>query len=196
MRTATYPTQLQFHDLAAHFLALSPAERFLRFGWAITDAQIVAYVESLLAMDDCVFVVVEPDRDISGVLHLESMGCGVTVGLSVSAWARKMGIGTLLLRRAAEEARARGLKTLFARNLNLNAELRRLALRLGMNLACAPQELATSLGTLDRRRYDGRADRFDAGITLADDSLRSQWNGVAFGAALRSTQRGAVARSC
>ena len=178
MRTATYPTQLQFHDLAAHFLALSPDDRILRFGWAITDTQIVAYVESLFAMGGSVFVVVEPDRDISGVLHLESMGCGVTVGLSVSAWARRMGIGTLLLRRAAEEARAWGLKTLFVRNLNLNTTLRRLGLHVGMSVACASAALATRLGGPDRSRHGGRGDRFESQITLADDSLRWQWNGA------------------
>lgn len=178
MRTATYPTQLQFHDLAAHFLALSPGDRFIRFGWAITDTQIAAYVESLFAMSDSVFVVAEPDGDISGVVHLESMGCGVTVGLSVSAWARGTGIGTLLLQRAADEACARGLKTLFVRNLNMNGALRRLALRLGMSVACAPQALATSFGSLDRSRHDGRHDHFEAQITLADDSLRSQWYGA------------------
>ena len=183
MRTATYPTQLQFHDLAAHFLALSPDDRVLRFGWAITDTQIVAYVESLFAMGGGVFVVVEPDREISGVLHLESMGCGVTVGLSVSAWARRMGIGTLLLRRAAEEARTWGLKTLFVRNLNLNATLRRLGLHVGMSVACASAALATRLGGPERSRHGRRCDRFESQITLADDSLRSQWNGASAAAA-------------
>jgi hypothetical protein len=178
MRAASYPTQLQFHDMAAHFLALSPGDRFLRFAWPITDWQIVAYVESMFAAGDSVFVVLEPDGDISGVVHLESMGCGLTVGVSVSAWARRMGIGTLLLRRAGAEASARGLKTLFVRNLNLNSALQRLALRLGMSVACAPAGLGTIVEAAPANRRCSHRDGFGAEITLADDSLRSQWNGA------------------
>jgi len=178
MKTATAPTQLQFHELAAHFLALDGGDRFLRFGWAITDSQIVSYVESLFASADRVFVVTEPDREISGALHLESRGCGVTAGLSVSAGARRAGIGTLLLRQAAEHARALGLRTLFVRNLNLHTGLRRLALRLGMKVACSSRSPACTAqaGTRGLRR--------DEPITLADDALRSHWSGASPGAAL------------
>jgi ribosomal protein S18 acetylase RimI-like enzyme len=145
MRTAICPTQLHFEDLVAHFLALGPDDRFLRFGGAMSDAWIVAYVENLFASADPVLVVVEPGRDISGALHLESAGDGVILGLSVSAWARGLGIGTLLLQRAASMARAGGFKTLYVRNLNLNTALQQLALRLGMSVACASTALTTSL---------------------------------------------------
>ena len=182
MRTTVFPTQPQLHDLAAHFLALDAGDRFLRFGWAITDSQILAYVGSLPAVGDCVFVVVESDGDISGVLHLESMGCGVTVGLTVSAWARKMGIGTLLLQQAGEVARAQGLRTLFVRNLNLNTQLRRLARHLGMSVACAPESIATGLQVAGGERY--RSGSFRKELTLADDSLRPNWSGASAGTSL------------
>jgi GNAT superfamily N-acetyltransferase len=177
MRTVICPTQLHFHELASHFLGLSRGDRFLRFGWTITDVGIVAYVESLFASSDNVFVVVEPRRDISGALHLEPMGCGVSLGLSVSARARNLGIGTLLLQRAGRLASARGLKTLFVRNLNLNAGLQRLALRLGMRVACAPHALTASSEMAAANGHDARRDEFAGKITLADDLLRSQWNG-------------------
>ena len=176
MRIAICPTQLHFHDLVGHFLALSSNDRFLRFGAAMTDAWIVAYVETLLAAAATVFVVVEPGRDISGVLHLESMGRGAALGLSVSAWARRLGIGTLLLRRAGLLARARGIKTLFVSNLNLNTALQQLALRLGMSVACAPTALTTRLEVSAASGHRGRHAGFAAKITLADDSLRSHWN--------------------
>jgi hypothetical protein len=38
MRTAICPTPLHFHDLVGHFLALSPNDRVLRFGGAMSDA--------------------------------------------------------------------------------------------------------------------------------------------------------------
>ena len=178
MRTAIRPTHLHFPDLAGPFLALSPNDRFLRFGWVMSDAGIVAYVESMFVSDDTALVVVEPSRGISGVLHLESMGCGVNLGLSVSAWARSLGIGTLLLQRAGLLARARALTTVFVRNLNFNTPLQRLALRLGMRVACAPNALTMSLEIPPANGHAARLDEFRGKITLADDSLRSQWNEV------------------
>jgi hypothetical protein len=67
MRTAICPTQLHFHDLTSHFLGLSSNDRLLRFGSAMTDAWIVAYVESLFESADSFFVVVEPSRDIDSL---------------------------------------------------------------------------------------------------------------------------------
>ena len=180
MKTAIATTQQQFHPLAAHFLALDSGDRFLRFGWTITDSQIVHYVESLLAAGDDVYAVIEPDGEVSGVLHLESMGCGVTVGLTVTAWARRAGIGTLLLRQATEHARAHGLRTLFVRNLNLHTALRRLALRLHLKVACTSRALACRPLATGGAGGNGR----DEPITLADDSLRAQWSGDSPGAAL------------
>jgi len=180
MRTTISPTQLHFHDLAAHFLALGLGDRFLRFGWEITDEQIVAYVESLFLCGDNVLLVVEPDGDVSSVLHLESMGCGVTIGLSVSTWARNMGIGTLLLPQAGLFAREQGLDTLFARNLNINSELQRLARRVGMRVLCTDETL--NLRRAHASDYNAAAEWDGSGIALADDSLRFQWNGARTGA--------------
>jgi hypothetical protein len=143
----------------------------------MTDVEIVAYVESLFVSTDTVLVVVEPDREISGVLHLESMGCGVNLGLSVSSWARNLGLGTLLLQRAGVHARARGLTALFVRNLNFNTALQGLALRLGMRIACAPDS-TTSPEVPAANGHRPRLDEFQGKITLADESLRPQWNGV------------------
>jgi GNAT superfamily N-acetyltransferase len=181
MRTAIRATQQHFHDLASHFLALGPGDRRWRFGWALTDAQIVAYVESLLASDDTVLVVAEPLRGISGVLHLESMGSGVTLGLSVSARSRGLGIGTLLLQRAKLLARTQGLKTLYLRNLSANSTVQRLALRLGMSVACEQSARGFDLQVPAPERRDAVSARM---ITLADDSLRPQWNGAPAGAGL------------
>jgi hypothetical protein len=176
MRTAICPTQLHFHDLISHFLAMGSNDRFLRFGGVMSDAWIVAYVESLLGSAEPVLVVVEPGGDISGALHLESTGCGVVLGLSVSAWARRLGIGTLLLQRAGLITRAQGFKALFVRNLNLNTPLQQLALRLGMSVACASPALITRPEVPATSKRDTRRPGFTAKITLADDSLRSQWN--------------------
>ncbi|HUD24696.1 MAG TPA: GNAT family N-acetyltransferase [Burkholderiaceae bacterium] len=175
MRNAICPTYLHFHDLASHYLALTASDRFLRFGWVLTDVDIVAYVENLFRSIGNVFVVVEPAPDISGALHLEFGGGGADLGLSVSAWARGKGIGTLLLERAGLLARARGASTLFVRNLNFNTALQRLAHRVGIRIACAPSARSTRLELPAGNPRAARCDPFAGSITLADHSLRSHW---------------------
>jgi GNAT superfamily N-acetyltransferase len=179
MRTAICPTYLHFHDLASHFLALTAGDRFLRFGWVLTDVDIVAYVESLFRSIGNVFVVVEPAPDISGAVHLEFGNGGAELGLSVSAWARGKGIGALLLERAGLLASARGVRTLFVRNLNFNTALQRLALRLDMSIACAPTARSTRLELPANGASAPRRDPFAGALTLADHSLRSDWRHVA-----------------
>ena len=182
MRTAMCPTQLHFRKLASHFVSLTSGDRFLRFGWVATDVDIVAYVESLFVSAARVFAVVEPDGDISGVLHLEFTGGGANVGLSVSSWGRNQGIGTLLLQRAGLLVCAQGLKTLFVRNLNFNSALQQLALRLGMHVACTPNALGTLRETSEPDGHDVEHDGFCGRIAVVDDSLRSQWDGTSFDA--------------
>jgi GNAT superfamily N-acetyltransferase len=176
MRTAICPTDLHFHDLASHFLALTSADRFLRFGWILSDDDIVSYVGALFPANDSVFVVAEPAPDICGAVHLDFTACGADLGLSVSAWARGKGIGTLLLERAGLLASARGVSTLFARNLNFNTALRRLAHRAGMRVACAPSARSARLELPAGRDGAARRGPFAGKMTLADYSLRFQWN--------------------
>ena len=178
MRTAMRPTQLHFRRLASHFVSLTSGDRFLRFGWVATDVDIVAYVERLFVSAASVFAVVEPDADISGVLHLEFVDGRANVGLSVSSWARNQGIGTLLLQRAGVLACARGLHTLFVRNLNFNSALQQLALRLGMKLACRPGAPIACTEMLKPDGHNAEHDGFCGRITLVDDSLRSKWDGA------------------
>jgi hypothetical protein len=180
MGTAMCPTQLHFRKLASHFVGLASGDRFLRFGWVATDVDIVAYVESLFVSAARVLAVVEPDGDISGVLHLEFTNGGANLGLSVSSWARNQGIGTVLLQRAGLLACARGLKTLFVRNLKFNSALQQLALRLAMNVACTPDALTARPQTPELSGRNVGQEDFCPKITLVEDSLRSVWDGAAF----------------
>jgi len=175
MRTIICPTYLDFHDLASHFLALTAADRFLRFGWIVTDVDVVSYVEALFRARDPVFAVAEPAPDISGAAHLDFDGGYANLGLSVSPWARGKGIGMLLLERAGLLARAQGVRTLFVRNLNFNTALRRLAHRVGMRVACSPSARATRLELPASSNSTLGRDSFEGQITLADYSLRFQW---------------------
>lgn len=176
MNSPTELTALHFHDLAAHFLALSAIDRYLRFGWAISDAHIVAHVEILVRKPDDVFLVVESEHDVAGVVRLEFGGDFADLGLSVSSWARARGIGGALLKRAALHAGVRGVTTLFVRNLSANPALQRVALRLGMQVASAPEMRSLRIEMPRRESVPGVHDSCAAKLTLADDSLRHHWN--------------------
>ncbi|GAB4474558.1 MAG: hypothetical protein OHK0044_19350 [Burkholderiaceae bacterium] len=133
MRTPVRLDALHFHELVTHFLALPPQDRRLRFGRSMTDEAVIDYVGSIDFERDAVFAVVEPVLDIAGALHLAADGdCGVELGLSVLPQARGAGIGTGLLRHAAEVARERGVARLYVRDLARNDAMQRLARRAGM----------------------------------------------------------------
>jgi GNAT superfamily N-acetyltransferase len=183
MRTAICPTQLHFRKLVNHFVGLTSGDRFLRFGWVATDVDIVSYVESLFESAARVFVAIEPDGDISGVLHLEFTEAGANLGLSVSSWARNQGIGSLLLQRAGLLVRARGLNALFVRNLRFNTALQRLAFRLGINVACTARALIARSQIAAMSGQGIESAGFCGRIALVDDTLRSQWDGTAIDAA-------------
>ena len=177
MRSAICPTESQFHGLASHFLALTARDRFLRFGWVLSDDDVVSYVESLMRSIETVLVVVDVPPEICGVLHLDVAGRCADLGLSVSGWVRGKGIGTLLLERACRLASARGVTTLFVRNLNRMPALMRLARRVGMNVICAPRASAIQPKWPAGSDSATRHDALSAGVTLADYDLRFQWNG-------------------
>jgi GNAT superfamily N-acetyltransferase len=121
-------------------------------------------------------VVAEPAPDIAGVLHIDFTSDGADLGLSVAAWARGKGIGTLLLERAEVLANSRGVTTLFVRNLNFNTALRRLARHAGLQIACAPGVGSNQFEALDPSEWVARPNPTAETITLADHSLRSQWS--------------------
>ena len=186
MKTAITPTHAHFRKLASHFVGLTSGDRFLRFGWVVTDVDIVAYVGNLFVSAASVYAVAEPDGDISGVLHLEFTNAGANLGLSVSSWARNQGIGRFLLQRAGLLARARGLKTLFVRNLKFNSALQQLALRLGLNVASTSDALIVGAKTSEPNGEQVERDGFGGDITLVEDSLRSVWDGAPFDDLLQS----------
>jgi GNAT superfamily N-acetyltransferase len=183
MRTEIRPTPVHYRRLASHFLNLTCGDRLLRFGSVLTDVDIIAYLEHLFVSAASVFALVEPDQDISGVVTLEFTDPrAARLGLSVSSWARNLGVGTHLLQRVGALARARGLKTLFVPNLRFNSALQQLALGLGMNVACASGALAALPEPPAPSGHELQArDGFAGTLTLADDSLRAPMRAAAAG---------------
>jgi GNAT superfamily N-acetyltransferase len=175
MRSASALKSHQFHDLAGHFLALNADDRRLRFGWVISDAGLVAYVENAMRVADDIFVVEEPSPDIAGAACMDFYGGCADLGLSVSGGARCKGIGRCLLERAALHAGVRGVRTMFVFNLDGNEPLRRLARAMGMRIALEPGGGSTRLELPPLARGIGSGGAIPPTITLADRSLRFDW---------------------
>jgi RimJ/RimL family protein N-acetyltransferase len=138
-------TALNFHELATHFLALSAADRALRFGRPMDDAAVVQHVNRVDFARDAVFAINDKELDLAGVAHLTFGDDTAELGLSVLQAARARGLGMRLLRHACAYARSRGVHTLFMHCLATNEAIHRLALKAGMKIRTAQGESAASL---------------------------------------------------
>ena len=104
--------------LLNHFLDLDRADRMLRFGSELPDELVTRYVQKLNFTRDSVFGVYDARFKLVGVGHLafsprEALPRGevssketvAELGVSVSACARGMGVGSKLFERAAIRCR-------------------------------------------------------------------------------------------
>ena len=122
--------------IATHLLALGPHDRYLRFGYAASDAQILHYVEQLNFERDDIFGIYNRRLLLIGVAHLafstdfELKNCA-EFGVSVLAQVRGRGYGARLFERAAIHARNEGVEMIFVRALSENTIILHLARKVG-----------------------------------------------------------------
>lgn len=127
--------------IRAHLLALSENDRYLRFGHAVSDTEIAAYVDHLDFQRDLIFGVFNWRLQPVAIAHLalgaEPLGAGqhagvmAEFGVSVDARARGRGLGAVLFMHAARCARALGVQTMFIHALTENVPMLRIARRAG-----------------------------------------------------------------
>jgi RimJ/RimL family protein N-acetyltransferase len=134
--------------LLMHFLALDDNDRYLRFGSVLPDELITKYVQSINFTRDAVFGVYNNHFKLVGVGHLAFAPrdeipavSGATAkeraaefGLSVSASARGMGIGSKLFERAAIHCRNGDVDTLYMHCLASNQTMIHIAKKAGMQI--------------------------------------------------------------
>jgi RimJ/RimL family protein N-acetyltransferase len=134
--------------LLMHFLALDDGDRLLRFGTVLPDELITRYVQKMDFARDAVFGVYGDNLRLVGVGHLafaprEAMPIlrDATLkeriaefGVSVSASARGMGIGSKLFERAAIHCRNEDIDTLYMHCLASNQTMLRIAKKAGMEI--------------------------------------------------------------
>jgi GNAT superfamily N-acetyltransferase len=123
--------------ITAHLLALDVNDRFLRFGYPATDAQISKYVDMLDFEQDEVFGIFSRRLELIAMAHLAHAAAtpaGATAsefGVSVLPHARARGFGRRLFEHAMLHARNRGVETLFIHALSQNTAMLAIARNAG-----------------------------------------------------------------
>lgn len=121
--------------IVAHLLALNPADRYLRFGYLASDAQIARYVDLLDFDRDEVFGIFNRRLELISMAHLahaarppEAGGEAVSeFGVSVLPSARRRGFGARLFEHAMLHARNRGVDLLMIHALSENIAMLKIA---------------------------------------------------------------------
>jgi ribosomal protein S18 acetylase RimI-like enzyme len=125
--------------IAAHLIGLDERDRYLRFGYAATDAQILRYVETLDFDNDEIFGIFNRKLVLIAMAHLAFPLAGPSgarptlaeFGVSVSTSARGRGFGRRLFEHAMLHARNRHVQTLVIHALSENTAMLRIASGLG-----------------------------------------------------------------
>jgi GNAT superfamily N-acetyltransferase len=119
-------------QIGRHLTALSPSDRYLRFGYAASDLQIKRYVDSLNFSRDEIFGVYNRRLELIALSHLaftvdpELTSCA-EFGVSVLEQARGRGYGGRLFDRAVKHARNQGVSLLFVHALSENTAMLKIA---------------------------------------------------------------------
>ena len=125
--------------IAAHLIALNQSDRYLRFGYAASDAQISKYVDLLDFEQDEVFGIFNRRLELIAMAHLAHSAASQQAGrppmsefgVSVLPHARGRGLGARLFEHAMLHARNRGVQTLFIHALSENVAMLKIARNAG-----------------------------------------------------------------
>jgi GNAT superfamily N-acetyltransferase len=162
--------------ILAHLLALPAQDRYLRFGYAASDAQIARYADLIDFNQDEVFGVFNRRLELIAQAHLAAMPktSEAEFGVSVLPKARGRGYGARLFDHAVLHARNRGVDTLLIHALTQNTPMLRIARTAGASVESSGGE---SLARL-RLPPDNLRTHFDAFLESSaaevDYRLKSQ----------------------
>ena len=125
--------------ITAHLLALNENDRYLRFGYPATDAQLSKYVDLLDFERDEIFGIFNRRLELIAMAHLAYAVSDQAAhkpemaefGVSVLSSARGRGYGARLFDRATLHARNRNVKTMFIHALSENVAMLRIARKAG-----------------------------------------------------------------
>ncbi len=153
--------------ITSHLIALQESDRYLRFGYPATDAQISKYVDMLDFEHDEVFGIFSRRLELIAMAHLahpvaapaDGRPTMSEFGVSVLPHARNRRFGKRLFEHAVLHARNRGVETLFIHALSENRAMLKIARNAGATverdgseseawLKLPPDNLASHVGEL------------------------------------------------
>lgn len=153
--------------IAAHLLALDEHDRYLRFGFTASDAQINHYADSIDFDRDEVFGIFNRRLELIAMAHLayaaapqlSGKAAMAEFGVSVLRKARGRGMGARLFDHAVLHARNRHIETLFIHALSENTAMLKIARNAGARveregseaeawLALPPDDFASQMGAM------------------------------------------------
>ena len=122
--------------IAAHLTALGSHDRYLRFGYPASDAQIGHYVDSIDFDRDELFGIYNRHLHLIAMAHVayavaDAPQDSAEFGVSVLERARGRGYGARLFERAVINARNQGVRTMAIHMLSENAAMLHMARRAG-----------------------------------------------------------------
>lgn len=134
--------------IVEHLLKLGDHDRYLRFGYPATDAQISKYVDMVDFDHDEVFGIFNRRLELVAMAHLahpskdtdKQLPAMSEFGVSVLTEARGRGFGARLFEHAMLHARNRGVQTLFIHALSENTAMLKIARSVGATVERAGSE--------------------------------------------------------
>lgn len=165
--------------IAQHLIALSPQDRYLRFGHSAQDEQIRRYAASLDFERDEIFGIYNRKLALIAVAHLayakdRERDNRAEFGVSVLPSARGHGYGARLFDRAAMHASNDGVSLMFIHALSENVAMLKIARNAGATVEWDGTEseayLRLPAATLDSRVTE----MLEEQIALTDYRLKSQ----------------------
>lgn len=165
--------------IVKHLLALTPQDRYLRFGYAANDEQIKRYAEGLNFEQDSIFGVYNWRLQLMAMAHVaysvdSHFAACAEFGVSVLPSARGRGLGGLLFERAVTHARNEGVSMMFVHALSENIAMIKIARRAGAVIEQEAGEAQAYL-RLPAATFDSRvAEMIEEQIAQTDYKLKSQ----------------------
>ena len=161
--------------ILSHLLELPAPDRYLRFGYAASDAHVARYVEQLNFERDEVLGIFNRRLRLLGLAHLAYLDLHdgqpdsrAEFGVSVAANARGRGYGRRLFDLAVLHARNRGVHTLVIHALSENTAMLRLARGAGAEVVREGAEAQAALRL--------PADSFASHVEQMVESTAAEWD--------------------
>jgi GNAT superfamily N-acetyltransferase len=167
--------------LLAHFLALAPEDRRLRFGSSLSAGVVAQYVGRIDFERDAAFGVHDMSLALVGVAHVAFVDDHAELGLSVLPGHRRQGIGSALFERGAAHARNRSILRVYMHCLRENAAIVHIARKFDMRIVVEEGEADAHLELPPASPGSIAGELVTDRLALYDYALKSQvaaWEGV------------------